>query len=342
VLEALKRVILENPKDEALEKCRQYLQQLPPPGGGMGGWVKRVTKVATDDANEKQEDLMAEACALLWFLDAEIAVDQFNNPLFHQYNRQLTGDAERRLASSTTVVESILPGLYQYVTEDIVESSLSKWRAFYNTFDGWSKFGRRFVSQHYHGIDERKFALLLDLIPISINHYKEVLASALITRQDYWTGKMDKAIQPLRTGGVADGAGDMQAAGAIIFGDDDQSYCQNHGLNSVYKDLRALDIAFSRDVSCLFIMISFVVGNTTIYASLRVHQFTNELCALQLVLANDTRWDGELRAIERALELKESLPVLTGLPEYAKWSGRVPDFLQASYFERLQSYVPLL
>jgi hypothetical protein len=42
------------------------------------------------------------------------------------------------------------------------------------------------------------------------------------------------------------------------------------------------------------------------------------------------------------LELKESLPVLTGLPEYAKWSGRVPDFLQASYFERLQSYVPLL
>jgi hypothetical protein len=216
---------------------------------------------------------------------------------------------------------------------------------FYNSFDGWSKFGRRFVSQHYHGIDERTFtyaALLLDLIPINVNHYKEVLAAALINRQDYWTGMMSKVIQPLRAGGVADGASDMQAAGAIMFNDGDQSLCQNHGLNSVYKDLRALDIAFSRDASALFYMISFVVGNSTINASLRIHQFTNEFCALQLVMANDTRWDGELRAIERALELKDSLPVLTGLSEYVKWSERVPDFLQASYFERLQSYVPLL
>lgn len=345
VIEALKRVILENPKEEALEKCRQFLTKLPPPSGGLGGWVTRVSHVGTDDANDKQEDLMSEACALLWFLDADIAFDQFNNPLFHQFIRQLTGDAERRLASSTTVVESILPALYQFSTDDMVEIHLSKWRAFYNSFDGWSKFGRRFVSQHYHGIDDRTFtyaALLLDLIPINVNHYKEVLAGALITRQDYWTGKMNEAIQPLRAGGVADGASDMQAAGAIMFNDGDQSHCQNHGLNSVYKDLRDLDIAFSRDASALFHMISFVVGNSTINASLRIYQFTNELCALQLVMANDTRWDGELRAIERALELKDSLPVLTGIREYVKWSERVLDFLQASYFRRLQSYVPLL
>lgn len=242
-------------------------------------------------------------------------------------------------------MESILPTLYEYVTDEIVENTLSHWRSFYNTFDGWSKYGRRFVSQHYHGIDDRTFeykCVLLDLIALGVNHYQEVLAGALVTRQEYWTGRISSPVQPLRAGGVADGASDMQGAGALAFGEADQSRCQCHGVNSVYTDVRAADLTFCRDLNILFQMVAFVVGNSTIYAALRVHQITNDMCALQLTLANATRWDGELSAVQRVIELEKSLAVLIGEKEYIKWSASVHDFLREAFFARLKSYVPVL
>jgi hypothetical protein len=106
---------------------------------------------------------------LVWFLDANIAFSQFDNPLFRELIRSLNG---RQFASSTTMVERVLPVLYQYTVEYMV-AHLKRCRSFFTSFDGWSKFGDRFVSQSYHCIDPATFEyriLALDFIHLQTSH----------------------------------------------------------------------------------------------------------------------------------------------------------------------------
>jgi hypothetical protein len=70
------------------------------------------------------------------------------------------------------MVERVLPVLYQYTVEYMV-AHLKRCRSFFTSFDGWSKFGDRFVSQSYHCIDPATFEyriLALDFIHLQTSH----------------------------------------------------------------------------------------------------------------------------------------------------------------------------
>lgn len=56
-------------------------------------------------------DATSNEVLCLMFLDANVSFAQFDNPLFHQLVRSLGG---RQFPSSTTMVEKVLPVLYQF------------------------------------------------------------------------------------------------------------------------------------------------------------------------------------------------------------------------------------
>jgi hypothetical protein len=175
VLEALERIIAETPKTEAKFACEQYIKNLPPPPGSVS-----LVRMLGKDTPEMSNELLC----LVWFLDANIAFAQFDNPLFHQLVRDLD---VRQFPSSTTMVERVLPILYRFAVEHMVDC-LKRCRSFFTSFDGWSKFGERFVSQSYHLIDPALFEyriLALDFIHVQTSHWSEVLAGALQERQEW-------------------------------------------------------------------------------------------------------------------------------------------------------------
>ena len=59
---------------------------------------------------------------------------------------------------------------------------------------------------------------------------------------------------------------------------------------------------------------------------------------LAVVLANSTRWEGNDKAVKRFLALKDSLPQLRELPEVRTIRESVDDFLDLTFFTRLQEY----
>ncbi len=182
VLQALARIIEETPKEEAKYKCEQYIAQLAAPVafGGIDAWVKGAS----------DGDVSNELLCLIWFLDANIAFVQFDNPFFRQLIKSLGG---RTFPSSTTMVEKWLPALYSFAIKEMV-GFLQRCRSFFTSFDGWSRFGQRFLSQSYHCIDSKAFeywVLPLDFISCQTPHWSQglpvVLSSVKSTGPAAWT-----------------------------------------------------------------------------------------------------------------------------------------------------------
>ena len=84
--------------------CRDFIRSLAP-------------TLVTLDACWNRTDyklVNAEIAALLWWIDCQLPFDQFDNPLFQQFVRSIKGNVDQ-LSSSTTIVRTLLPLLYQYV-----------------------------------------------------------------------------------------------------------------------------------------------------------------------------------------------------------------------------------
>jgi hypothetical protein len=177
ILDALARVIEETPKADAKYACEQLIMNTPAPSGqaSLDGFLK---------LNKNTAEVSNELLCLIWFLDANISFHQFDNPLFRQLIHDLGG---RQFHSSFTQVERVLPVLYSYAVNEMVQC-LQQCRSFYTSFDGWSKYGERFVSQSYHCINPSSFEyriLALDFIHCQTAHYAEVLAGILQERQEH-------------------------------------------------------------------------------------------------------------------------------------------------------------
>jgi hypothetical protein len=332
MLDALARLIEETPKAEAKHACEQLIKNTPaPPGqGSLNGFLGL-------DANEVSNELLC----LIWFLDANISFHQFDNPLFRQLIRDLGG---RQFHSSFTQVERLLPVLYSYAVNHMVRC-LQECRSFFTSFDGWSKYGERFVSQSYHCINPSSFEyriLALDFIHCQTAHYTEVLAGILQERQEHWTAGMSP--EPIVAGGIADGASDVQSAGKWAFGDgadgvdDDMNRCQNHKMKSAYESLEkgAPDFKVALDaVAELFVAVS---NSANVNNMLKAYQDVNEISSVAMYIYSDTRWEGRVQVLECALKLRKSLPCLKAFAASQKIGGDCPDFLDEPFFQRLAVY----
>jgi hypothetical protein len=202
VMDAIVRLVEEMPKDDAADVINQYIvdTQLPQPK------MTRFFKQVSADLGS----VLVETRALLWFLDAQVAFVQFDNPLFKSFVQSFRS---KELPSSSTMTAAILPSIYSYCTKFMV-SVLQEAVAYHTSWDGWSAMGSKFVSQTYHTISAKTFKFhmcLLDLIPFSTAHYAEVFAGALIHRQEHWTGSIVPLL--LVGGAMADAESKGQAAG---------------------------------------------------------------------------------------------------------------------------------
>lgn len=340
-LDALKQLVLHSPKDEIEIRCLALINE----------WKKPTTDPSTPKAAQKdirgflarrasKEQVSAEASAVMWFIDAQIPFAQFDNDLFKRFCLSMgqIQNTQPLLASSKTMVDSILPGLYRHCV-DLMLCEMKDWRGFFVTFDGWTRYRRRFISQTYHGISCSTFKyshFLLDLVNMITPKFTQTLMSVLKIRQEHWTKAMPDLIL---AGGVADADSKMQAAGKALLEDDcdDMQRCMCHQLQLVWRDVRSSGTC-GKDLEALEGVVQFVQSNLTISDALKIYQVANDIEELTVVLGNDTRWEGDLLCLRRAIAMRDSLAQLNTLKAVESFRRQVPDFLTSSFFERLEDY----
>lgn len=331
MLDALATLISETPAAQAVVSCELLITNAPPPMGILDRFVSRDNKA-----------IRSETLCLVWFLDANIAFSQFDNPLFRKLIEMLGG---RAFPSSTTMVESILPLLYRFAT-DYMRGILQEAGSFINSFDGWSRFGHRFLSQSYHCISPKTFSsyvMALDLIYTPVQHFQEVLGGLLAERQEFWTAGMSP--EPIAAGGIADGASDVQSAGRGLWaGEDntdasDMSRCQNHKLKGAYELLERKDPALKIVVDSLAAFFISVSNSANVSTMLKSYQRMEELVTSTLYVYNETRWEGRVKLLDCALKLKDSLPELKPFAAAHKIGADCGDFLEESFFVRVRTYL---
>ncbi len=318
---SIERLVAETPKEETAVKVREFILGINVPSTDL-----RKHFVRRDRTSETQE-----ISCFVWFLDAQLPFTQFDCPLFEN----ILTTMGFQFAGSKTLVESLLPFVYSFAISQQVQF-LKKCVAFTTSYDGWSRFGNKFVSQNYHCIEPSTFEfriMCLDLIPLSVEHYSEVIAGCLRYRQDQWTAG-SKVIAAI---GVSDSAANMRAASRMLY--EDFERCQNHRLKKIYEEGEKESGQYLKDFNCIAELCQFVGGNGNAADVLRVFQHTHTLSELSVVMFNATRWEGRFLTVKRFYELRESLVALEQLPLVVELRGNVPDFLKGPFFGRLKHYL---
>lgn len=332
LLDGMKRLVAEIPKNEAKVAIPKFIAKQALPQGNLSRLFRRR-------AGPEQMD--RETRALLWFLDGQIPFDNFDNPFFRAFLRSMQiGQSD--FGSATTIVASLLPSIYVYVTREIL-TFFRSCRAIFNSSDGWSRFGDKFVSQHYHAIEPKGFTyrvFMLDLVPYTLGMFAEALAGALAERRNHWLNDLDV----LTAGGIADAEAKGQAAGKIAFGDD-MLKCQNHRLKKTYEVAEDGSTQFKLDLAAFVALCTAAASKGPASEILWAFQRQHDLAELSFLLYNETRWEGRFIVMDRAVELEDALvpnEAMQVLDVVVLQREKVPDFLKPDYFYRAKSYLPLL
>jgi hypothetical protein len=177
-LDALVRIVRETHVAGALAAITNFVSSAVPHNPIMDRLIHR-----------NNQDFAAEAAALAWYIDAMIALDQFDNPLFKNFTEAL---GDRTLPSSSTFVEAILPVFHAFIISENLKV-MGTWLSIWTSMDSWSRRGKKFLSQSYHGIAKETFEyqiISMDLILAPCPLYGETIAGLLTYRQDHWTRQM--------------------------------------------------------------------------------------------------------------------------------------------------------
>jgi hypothetical protein len=89
----------------------------------------------------------------------------------------------------------------------------------------------------------------------------------------------------------------MQSGGRRLF-EMDMNKCTCHQIQLAWGEARKIGQA-GKDIATLEKFVIFVIDNASILSSLKIYQCVNELESLNLVVGNETRWEGDYRFIER-------------------------------------------
>ncbi len=320
-LAAIARVIEETPKEETAVKVREFITTLAAPSSDLRRFFVRRDKTSLEQ----------ELCAFVWVLDSQVPFAQLDNPLFKNFIASMG----HSFGSAKTMLDSILPLMYEFATGQQA-NFLRSCIAFTTSYDGWSRFNSKFLSQNYHCIYPGTFEyriLLLDLIPLQSQHFSEVISGALRYRQDIWTAESTV----IAAMGISDCAANMLAASSELY--EDFERCQNHRIKKVYELGEAHSGQYLRDFNCIVSLCSHAATNANVSDVMRTYQYIHDLSELHFVLYNETRWEGRFLTVDRFYALRESLVCFEQLPLVGELREKVSDFLRPAFFVRLNQYL---
>lgn len=332
LVSALKKIVLETPKEEVVFAVQAHIDSLRLPGQrNLDSFLGRDNTRISD-----------EALCLVWFLDGHISFRQFDNVLFKKLIENLSG---KPFPSSFTFVETLLPVLYDFVSAEMV-AWMGTGRSFFVSFDLWSRMGRKFLSQTYHVINVKTFeyrALLLDLVYSAGAFYGETIASLLEHRQEHWTRSHSHLIA---AGGIADGGSNVQKGGSFLYGESgdsgDMERCQNHNIKSTYELIESKCERLKRDLQCLGELFVAATAKGNVMQIIRSYRYHHEIASVAFKLPNDTRWEGRVLMIQSALKQEKELPVLLDFAKTLDSCRQHEDFLTPPFFDRLRVYADML
>jgi hypothetical protein len=124
--------------------------------------------------------------------------------------------------------------------------------------------------------------------------------------------------------------------------EDGTNRCQSHKLKALYEEIERKDAEFALHISHLAKLFVSVSNSSNVNTALRAHQWVHDLADSALYLYNDTRWEGRVLMLQCALKMRESLPQLIGYAKMQQIGIDIPDFLEPSYFDRVQVYMECL
>lgn len=354
--EALTRHINECKEGEEDAVCAAFIESLKTPVNR--GQLERFVIRFKEDPRKTER----EAYMLVWFINGLLPFSTADDPHFRAFlDRCNDGGSTVTVSSSTTIKQKVLPLLYDYCIHQITDL-LGRATSYNNSYDLWTGINKvKYISQSYWFItlpDFKLHCVVLDFFSIAGPKYKESIAAALKTRQNYWTADLPSLISAM---GVADCASDVQSGGALLwdedFGDvaeeDDKEYisnmlqCMNHRLHKVISDAIQVSGMFYNDYGRIEALCSKISQTMNVNRALKDFQASRSLDELSVVMANETRWEGVFLCLKRFQELREALePEESPIRQWEEFdtinaAATLTDFLDRSFWRRLEDYIAL-
>ena len=283
-----------------------------------------------------------EAALVSWAVDKNVP--------FHAF----TGDSWDRVKEATSIsfageatLRAILDPMYSYVLREL-RADLRRASAVSISFDLWTAVdASHYLGISYHWIDQnwRQRAHVLDLLQFQASATGELLAHILEERFDQHLPPADVVV--VLAASVSDRGGNARLARDLVVSKEQSEHCVPHLLKTALDNLTEHKPKYSNtywrdmalDMSSLVQLLTLFNNKPSNLAALHA-ALPEELKHLGLVFPNDTRWEGRLRMVQRALRLKEGLVSVCQeqLGSLQTTCGGPDDFLTAPYWARLDAY----
>ena len=293
-------------------------------------------------AKKKTGLFRKEAALVMWSVDKTVPLNAFQGKSWERVEVELKVSFGER-----HTLRALLDPMYAYVT-DVAMKSLNSASAVSVSFDLWTAIEKsHYLGISYHWIDKdwSSQSHLLDLLYFPAAATGLLIASVI---EDRFDSRVPESSGVILAATVSD-RGSNAALAREILAKGDSEHCIPHLVKSTLDDLTERKPKFAgsyyeqmaKDLSSLTQLL-MLFNNKPGNMVLLKEKLPGDLKHLGLVFPNDTRWEGRLRMLQRALRLKVGINAcfegINAKAEVRTTCGGDTDFLERSYWVRLGAY----
>lgn len=284
-----------------------------------------------------------EAALVTWAVDKNVP--------FHAFSGQTWERVQKEMAVSfagEVTLRAILDPMYSYVIDDI-RQSMRRATSVAISFDLWTAIeGSHYLGISYHWIDElwTQRAHILDLLHFQPSATALVLGHLVEERFD--SHLPPEEVDIVLCASVSDRGANAKLARDLIVSEEESEHCVPHLVKTGLDNLTMFKEKYrssywkemSTDMNALTQLLTLFNNNGANLTALRA-ALPPELKHLNLVFPNDTRWEGRLRMLQRAIRLRVGLDVACEreINSLRETCAGPDDFLQPAFWNRLQAYM---
>lgn len=291
----------------------------------MSSFFSGVSPVKIKEDLQKGGELLPkrhrqELSFLVWMIANELSFASLDGPEFERFKKE----AVLKLRGRTKMTDLVRP-IYQYAMK--AQAQVLKECGFFSvTFDYWVGNGEDYLAITYHSCTP-EFKLVhcvLDLVYTPGKKYAEHVQSQVQNCIDAHT---DASCLLVST--VTDKGANVLAASRILTGED-AKFCINHEIKKVVDDCFCGSSATPATAPLAAALLTMI---TNISAWIRTDKdekrvfesLQDQSVPLQLLVDNETRWEGKFNCIDRFLFVRVAINALLG-SEQSLFQEMLPEF----------------